>query len=480
MFEQISATFSNVLGSLTGRGRLTEADVTAALKEIRRALLEADVSLEVAREFVGNVKGRAIGHEVLRAVNPGQQVVKIVHDALVEALGAEDASLNLLQTPPVPILMVGLQGAGKTTTAAKLAKVLNEGLHGMRKASVLVASLDVRRPAAQEQLAILAEQAGVASLPIVAGEDPEAIARRAMEVARLRGFDVVVLDTAGRLSIDDDLMAEATRIREISNPAEVLLVADAMTGQDAVTVAAKFREAVGVTGVILSRMDGDSRGGAALAMRAVSGAPIKFVGLGEQLDALEPFHPDRMAGRILGMGDIVSLVEKAQAASNEDEEARLNARLMKGQFDMNDLLDQFRKVQKMGGLGDVLGMMPGMGKLKGATLPEHDPKMLKRQEAIVLSMTRKERRDPDLLKASRKRRIAAGAGVEVQDVNRLFKQWQQMNGLARHMKNTDGSGLANKLAGALGGGMPGMPGGLSGGMPKLAGGKVGKRKVRLK
>ncbi|MDA8233017.1 MAG: signal recognition particle protein [Magnetospirillum sp.] len=445
MFESLSQRLSKVFDKLTGRGALSEADVAEALREVRVALLEADVALAVVKDFVARVKERAVGQEVIKSVTPGQMVVKIVHDELIATLGTEGAELNLNAVPPVAILMVGLQGSGKTTTSGKLAVRLKAD-----RKKVLLASLDVYRPAAQRQLEILAEQAGVGSLPVVMGEMPVAIARRAMEMGRREGYDAVILDTAGRLHIDQELMAEVAQVRDAVAPTETLLVTDAMTGQDAVTLAREFNEKVGVTGIVLTRVDGDARGGAALSMRAVTGRPIKFLGMGEKLDALEVFHPDRIAGRILGMGDVVSLVEKAMATIEQDEAERLAKRIEKGKFDLDDMLSQFRQVEKMGDLKGILGMLPGIGKmaaqLKDAKI---DNKMLGRQKAIILSMTKVERRNPDLIKASRKKRIAAGSGTSVQDVNKLLKQHQQMADMMKKVGKLGQKGLMRHGLGGL-------------------------------
>jgi len=448
MFQSLSDRLTKVFDKLTGRGALSEADVTEALREIRVALLEADVALPVVKDFIAKVKDRAVGQEVLRSITPGQMVVKIVHDELVAVLGGgESAGLDLQAAPPVPVLMVGLQGSGKTTTSAKLAVRLKAD-----RKKVLLASLDVYRPAAQRQLEILAEQAQVGSLPIVMGEMPVAIAKRAMDVGRREGYDVVVLDTAGRLHIDQELMAEVAAVRDAVNPHETLLVADAMTGQDAVVLAREFNEKVGVTGIVLTRVDGDSRGGAALSMRHVTGRPIKYLGLGEKLDALEVFHPDRLAGRILGMGDVVSLVEKAMSSFEEAEAEKLAKRIQKGKFDLEDMLTQLKQVERMGDLKGIVAMLPGLGKmgdqLKNANI---DDKILGRQKAIILSMTVKERRNPDLIKASRKRRIAAGSGTDVQDINKLLKQFQQM---ADMMKKASKLGVKGFARHGLGGLMP--------------------------
>ncbi|CAA7624588.1 signal recognition particle protein [Magnetospirillum sp. UT-4] len=446
MFDTLSQRLSKVFDKLTGRGALSEADVTEALREVRVALLEADVALPVVKDFVARVKDRAIGSEVVKSVTPGQMVVKIVHDELVATLGTEGVELNLNAVPPAVILMVGLQGSGKTTTSGKLAVRLKA-----QKKKVLLASLDVYRPAAQQQLEILARQADVGSLPVVMGEMPVAITRRALEMGRREGYDVVVLDTAGRLHIDQELMAEVAAVRDVAKPVETLLVTDAMTGQDAVTLAREFNEKVGVTGIVLTRVDGDARGGAALSMRHVTGRPIKFLGQGEKLDALEVFHPDRIAGRILGMGDVVSLVEKAIETVDHDEAEKLAKRIQKGKFDLEDMLTQFKQVEKMGDLKGILGMLPGIGKmaaqLKDAKI---DDKALGRQKAIIQSMTPAERRNADLIKASRKRRIAAGAGVSVQDVNKLIKQYQQMADMMKKVGKMGQKGFARHgLAGLL-------------------------------
>ena len=482
MFDGLTGKLGDVFERLKRRGALSESDVQAAMREVRVALLEADVALLVVKDFIAQATEKAIGKEVLRSVTPGQMVVKIVHDTLVEMLGSEPEPIDLNAPSPVPILMVGLQGSGKTTTTGKLARRLT--LRDKKK--VLMASLDVYRPAAQEQLRILGEQTGVATLPIVKGEQPVSIAKRAMTVGRLQGYDVVMLDTAGRLHVDEGLMAEVAAVRETVNPHEVLLVVDAMTGQDAVNVATAFKERVGVTGIVMTRVDGDARGGAALSMRGVTGCPIKLMGVGEKMDALEDFHPERIAGRILGMGDVVSLVERAAETIEKDEAEKLARKMSKGEFDLDDMASQLRQLRKMGGMGGVMGMLPGMGKMQkqmaGANL---DDRMLVRQEAIITSMTKKERKDIKLLNGSRRKRIAAGSGTSVQDVNRLLKQYQDMS---RMMKMMGKKGMLKGLMGAMGGGggMPQMPpgglGGLGGGMgsggpglpglPKLPGGKL--------
>ena len=465
MFESLSTRLSSVFDRLRGRGALSETDVLEAMREVRLALLEADVALPVVKDFITKVRERAVGAEVLRSVTPGQQVVKIVNDVLIEQLGGEGAvPLNLNAAAPIPVLMVGLQGSGKTTTAGKIALMLRN----RDKRRILLASLDTQRPAAQLQLAQLAERAEVSSLPIIQGQTPVQIASRAMEAGRREGFDIVILDTAGRLSIDEELMDEVRAIRAATNPAETLLVVDAMTGQDAVNTARAFNEAVGVTGIVMTRMDGDARGGAALSMRAITGAPIKLTGSGEKLDALEPFHPERVAGRILGMGDIVSLVEKAAETIDKDEAEKLAAKMAKGKFDLDDYSKQLKQISKMGSISGILGMLPGMGKMKdqleGANL---DTKIVKRQGAIIGSMTMAERRNPDIIKASRKKRIAAGSGVTVQEVNQLLKQFDQMTMMMKRMNKLGQKGMMRGGLGALMGGMGG--GGGMGGMGKPGG-----------
>jgi signal recognition particle subunit SRP54 len=439
MFDNLSDKFSGIFEGLRKRGALTEADVTEALREVRLAMLDADVALPVVKDFVARVRTRAIGAEVLDAVSPGQTVAKIVNDALVEALGGAGAvPLNLNAVAPIPILMVGLQGSGKTTTSGKLALRLRT----REKKRVLLASLDTQRPAAQLQLAQLAERAEVPSLPIVKGETPVQIARRAMETGRREGFDIVILDTAGRLSIDQALMDEVRAIRAETNPVETLLVVDAMTGQDAVNTAQAFNDTVGVTGVVLTRMDGDARGGAALSMRHVTGAPIKFSGSGEKLDALEEFHPERVAGRILGLGDIVGLVERAAETIDQDEAEKLAKKMMKGQFTLEDYSAQLRQINKMGSISSILGMLPGMGQMKQQIEDANiDQTVFKRHQAMISSMTVKERQNPDIIKASRKKRIAAGSGVQVSDVNKLLKQFDDMADMMKRMNKLGAKGL---------------------------------------
>ncbi len=467
MFDTLSDRLGTVFDRLKGRGALKEQDVRDAMREVRIALLEADVALPVVRRFIDGVTEQAVGQSVLRSVTPGQQVVKIVNDALVEMLGGEEpAELDLNAAPPVVIMMVGLQGSGKTTTTAKLAKLLKE----KQGKKVLMASLDVNRPAAQEQLKVLGEQVDVATLPIIVGQQPTEIATRALQSAKLQAIDVLLLDTAGRLHVDQQLMDEMQAVAGISVPREVLLVVDSLTGQDAVNVAQAFTSQVPLTGVVLTRMDGDARGGAALSMRAVTGKPIKFAGTGEKLDAIEAFNPGRVAGRILGMGDIVSIVEKAAAAINEDEAERMAARMAKGQFDMNDLAGQFRNMRKMGGIGALAGMIPGMKKAKAAMdASGMDDKVLVHLEALIGSMTVKERARPELLNAKRKIRVAKGAGLNVQDVNKLLKMHQEMATAMKRLKKMGGlKGLAGMFGGG-GGGMGGMGGAGGGGLPGLGG-----------
>jgi signal recognition particle subunit SRP54 len=447
MFDALSDRFSGIFDGLRRRGALTEADVGEALREVRLAMLDADVALPVVKDFIARVRERAVGAEVLGAVSPGQQVAKIVNDALVDALGGEGAvPLNLAAAPPVPILMVGLQGSGKTTTSGKLALRLTS----REKRRVLLASLDTQRPAAQLQLAQLAERAGVASLPIVAGQTPVQIARRAMEAGRREGFDVVILDTAGRLSIDQALMDEVREIRAATSPVETLLVVDAMTGQDAVQTARAFNEAVGVTGIVLTRMDGDARGGAALSMRQITGAPIKFSGSGEKIDALEEFHPERVAGRILGFGDIVGLVERVSETVDQDEAEKLAKKMMRGVFTLEDYAAQIKQISKMGSLSSIVGMLPGMSQFKQKIEDANiENTMFKRHAAIISSMTVKERRTPDIIKASRKKRIAAGSGTSVQDVNKLLKQYDDMATMMKRMGKLGQKGLMRQGIGAL-------------------------------
>src|SRR5438874_4982932 len=470
MFDSLSERLGGILDRLTRRGALTEADVDAALREVRRALLEADVALEVVQAFTERVKTHAVGIDVIKSVTPGQMVVKIVHDQLIETLGAQSEPVDLNAPAPIPIMLVGLQGSGKTTTTAKLAKRLVE----QARRKVLMASLDVRRPAAMEQLAVLGQQVSVETLPIVAGQQPAQIAQRALQAGRLGGYDVVLLDTAGRTTLDDAMMAEAAEVKRAASPHEVLLVADALTGQDAVNLARAFDERVGLTGIVLTRIDGDGRGGAALSMRAVTGKPIKLMGTGEKLDALEDFHPARIADRILGMGDIVSLVEKAAATIDAEKAARFAERMRRGAFDLNDLREQLLQMGQMGGMVGLMGMLPGVAKMKNQLAAANlDERVLKRQMAIIDSMTPKERKNPDILKASRKKRIAAGSGTKVEDINRMLKMHRSMADVMKAMGGGLKRGPMAAMANMLGlGGMPSpeqmaelakkMPGGLPG------------------
>ncbi|MQY42137.1 signal recognition particle protein [Epibacterium sp. SM1969] len=493
MFENLSERLSSVFDRLTKQGALSEDDVKTALREVRVALLEADVSLPVAREFIKKVQEQATGQAVTKSITPGQQVVKIVHDALVDTLrGADDPGALKIDNPPAPILMVGLQGSGKTTTTGKLAKRLKE----KEGKKVLMASLDIYRPAAMDQLAVLGTQIGVDTLPIVQGQKPVDIAKRAKQQAMLGGYDVYMLDTAGRLHIDEVLMDEVEQVRNAVEPRETLLVVDGLTGQVAVEVAEEFDAKVGISGVVLTRMDGDGRGGAALSMRAVTGKPIRFVGLGEKMDAIETFEPDRIAGRILGMGDIVALVEKAQETIEAEKAEKMMKRMMKGHFNMNDLRMQLEQMQQMGGMQGMMQMMPGMGKMaKQVDEAGFDDNVIKRQIALIHSMTKKERANPALLQASRKKRIAAGAGMQVADLNKLLKMHRQMSDVMKKMsKMGKGKMMKQAMKGMLGGkgGMPDMggmdpsqmdpkaleaaakamggKGGLPGGLPGLGGG----------
>jgi signal recognition particle subunit SRP54 len=456
MFDSLTDRLGDVFDRLRRHGALTEADVGTAMREIRVALLEADVALPVVRDFIAAVREKALGQEVLRSVTPAQMVVKIVHDHLVEVLGgglgggpagiAADG-LDLNAPAPVGIMLVGLQGSGKTTTAGKIANRLKQ----RDRKKVLLASLDVQRPAAQEQLAVLGRQIGVTSLPVVPGENPVVITRRALETARMQGYDVVIYDTAGRLHINEELMLEVAAVRDVARPHQSLLVADAMTGQDAVNLAKAFSERASITGIVLTRVDGDARGGAALSMRQITGKPIVFIGTGERIGALEPFHPERIAGRILGMGDVVSLVEKAAETVDRDEAEKLAARMAKGNFDLDDLAGQLRQIRRMGGMGGMLSMLPGIGKLKKQLGDANiDESMIKRQEAIISSMTKNERRNPKLLNGSRRRRIAGGSGTSVQEINRLLKQYQDMADMMKKMKKLGPKGLARHgLAGLM-------------------------------
>lgn len=454
MFESLTDKLSGVFARITSRGVLNDKDIDEAMREIRVALLEADVALPVVKDFVARVKEEARGEKLVRSIQPGQLVVKIVHDELVKLLGAEDGDLNLNVVPPAVILMAGLQGSGKTTSSAKLAKMLGKN----RK--VLLASLDVYRPAAQEQLEQLARQIGGHSLPIVNGEKPLAITGRALDVAKKGGFDVLILDSAGRLHIDDALMEELQAVKKLASPAETLLVADAMMGQDACNVAREFNEKLGVTGIVLTRIDGSSRAGAALSMRMIAGVPVKYLGTGEKTDEMEEFHADRIAGRILGQGDVVSLVERAIEKVDREEADKMAARMMKRKFDLEDLLSQLRQIQKLGSLGGIMGMIPGLSKFKNQIADAGiGDALIKKQEAIILSMTKAERKNPDIIKASRKKRIAAGSGVEVHDVNKLLKQYEQMASMMKKMGRGGGfGGLASMMKNVPFGKFPGGTG----------------------
>ncbi len=473
MFDNLTDKLSDVFDRLSGRGVLSAKDVDEAMASVREALLDADVALPVVREFIAQAKEKAIGEEVVKSVRPADQVVKIVHDGLVEMLGGEGepVGLNLAAAPPAVILMAGLQGSGKTTTSAKLALRLTK----VDRKKVMMASLDTRRPAAMEQLAQLGKLAEVETLPIVAGQSALEIARRALSAARLGGYDVLILDTAGRTTLDEQMMAEAAEIARIANPIETLLVADSLTGQDAVRTAKAFHERLPLTGLILTRADGDGRGGAALSMRQVTGLPIKFLGAGEKIDALDPFDARRVAGRILGMGDVVSLVEKAAADLDQAKAERMAKRLAKGKFDLDDLMNQLEQMEKMGGLQGIMGLLPGVAKMKGQMAAAgFDDKALRRQKAIIQSMTKEERRKPDILAAHRKRRIAAGAGVDVSEINKVLKQHRQMADTFKMMAKQGPKGLARMLGGMPGmggGGLGGMGGG--GGMPPAGGGTGG-------
>jgi len=452
MFDNLQERLGEVFDKLRRRGALSEADVAAALREVRVALLEADVALPVVKDFIEKVREEAVGQDVLRSVTPGQMVVKIVHDHLVETLGAAEAPLNVEVPPPAVVMLVGLQGSGKTTSCAKIGLRLSD----KRKKKVLMASLDVRRPAAQDQLRMLGLQSGVKVLDNVPGEPPVAIAKRAVQSGTLEGCDVILLDTAGRLAINDELMAEAAAVRDAVKPHETLLVADAMTGQDAVNVASAFKEKVGLTGIMLTRVDGDARGGAALSMRAVTGCPIKLMGVGEKLDAVEAFHPDRVASRILGMGDVVSLVEKAAETIEQEEAEKLARKIEKGKFDLDDLGQQLRQMLKMGGLSGMMNLLPGMSKAQAEQMKKAkiDDGVIKRQLAMLSSMTPTERRRPEIIKASRKQRIATGSGTSVPEVNKLLKQHMEAS---RMMKKVRKMGKKGLMRGGLGSFMP--PGG---------------------
>ena len=449
MFEALNERLTGVFDRITGRGALSEKDVAEEMREVRVALLEADVALPVVKEFIAFATERATGEEVIRSVKPADQVVKIVYDGLVDMLGGEQPTgLNLALNPPSVILMAGLQGSGKTTTTGKLALRLSK----TERKKVLVASLDTRRPAAMEQLATLAKQVEVESLPIVPGQSATDIAKRALTAAKLGGYDVLILDTAGRTTLDEAMMSEAAEIARIASPSETILVADSLTGQDAVRTAKAFHERLPLTGLILTRADGDGRGGAALSMRHVTGLPIKFLGAGEKIDALDVFDARRVAGRILGQGDVVALVEKAAADLDHAEAERMAKKLAKGKFDLDDLSAQLSQMQKLGGMEGIMGLLPGVQKVKKQIAESGiDDSIFRRQQAIISSMTKEERKKPDILAASRKRRIAAGSGVDVAEVNRLLKQHRQMADMFKAMSKDGGKGLA-RMASMMGGG----------------------------
>ncbi len=431
MFQGLQDKFGEILGNLKKRGALKEADVKEALRQVRVALLEADVALPVVKKLIKEIEEKAIGQEVLRSITPAQMVIKIVNDHLIEILGNNTEEINLKASPPAIILIAGLQGSGKTTTTIKLAHKIKKRLNK----KVLVASLDVYRPAAQEQLKILGEQADIPSLPIIDGQLPLDIAKRSVKAGTLQGSDIIILDTAGRTNVDESLMTELSQIHKTVNPIETLLVADSLTGQDAVNVAKTFKERINITGIALTRIDGDARGGAAISMKAVTGCPIKIIGTGEKIEDLDDFHPDRIVSRILGMGDVVTLVEKAKETIDEEDALKLEKKILKGQFDLNDLRDQLRQMKKMGGMSGLMTMLPGISKVKKQMSESNiNEKMLVHQEAIINSMTPKERTHVKVLNASRKRRIAAGAGVEIPDVNRVLKQYKQMSLVMKKMK----------------------------------------------
>jgi len=450
MFDSLSDKLGGIFDGLMGRKHLSEDDVNMAAREIRMALLEADVALPVVKDFIETVKDKAIGQDVIKGVNPTQQIIKIVNDALIQMLGGADGetALNIDAKSPAPFLMVGLQGSGKTTSTGKIAKLLKD----KHSKKILMASLDIYRPAAQRQLAILGEQIGVDTLEIIAGQKPVEIAKRALKDAKSGGYDIVFLDTAGRLSIDDDLMREVEQVRDAVNPVETLLLADAMTGQDAVQTAKIFDERVGLTGIMLTRVDGDARGGAAMSMRGITGKPIKLIGTGEKLDEIEFFHPDRIASRILGMGDVVSLVEKTIETIDEDEAKKMADKFKKGSFDLDDFSKQLKQMRSMGGMGAIMKMIPGLGKMAGQlNAAGMDDSMIKKQEAIMSSMTKGERAEPKVLNASRRRRIANGSGVTVQDVNKLLKQFEQMQKMMKQMKKMGMGGMMKSMKGMMGG-----------------------------
>lgn len=429
MFESLSDKFDGIFRKLRGQGRITEKHLDETLREVRLALLEADVAFGVVKQFTDSIRTQAIGREVLRSLSPDQQLIKVVYEELAQLMGEQTTGLDLGAAPPVPVMLVGLQGSGKTTTIAKLARWLKVE----KKRSPYLVPADVRRPAAIDQLRILGEQIGCAVHPSVAADGPIKICREALTTAKNHGYDVVLFDTAGRLHVDEELMQELADVRAAVSPHQIVLVADAMTGQDAVNVAKGFHERLGLTGTILTKMEGDARGGAALSIRAVTGTPILFLGIGEKLEALEPFYPDRLAQRILGMGDVLSLIEKAEKAFDLEEAAKLEKKLRKDQFTLDDFRDQLRTVKKMGSVTDLLGMIPGLGKMAKQVDQGKAEKDLARVEAIINSMTGEERRKPAVLNASRRRRIALGSGTSVADINRFLKQYEQMRKMMKKL-----------------------------------------------
>ncbi|MGV3344731.1 signal recognition particle protein [Enterobacteriaceae bacterium LUAb1] len=452
MFDNLTDRLSRTLRNISGRGRLTEDNIKETLREVRMALLEADVALPVVRDFISRVKACAVGHEVNKSLTPGQEFVKIVRNELVAAMGDENNSLNLNAQPPAVVLMAGLQGAGKTTCVGKLGKFLRE----KHKKKVLVVSADVYRPAAIKQLEMLAQQVEIDFFPSDLSQNPVDIARSALKEAQLKFWDVLLVDTAGRLHVDDAMMEEIKQLHAVLNPVETLFVVDAMTGQDAANTAKAFNEALPLTGVILTKVDGDARGGAALSIRNITGKPIKFMGTGEKTDALEPFYPDRIASRILGMGDVLSLIEDIESKVDRTQAEKLAKKLKKGDgFDLCDFLEQLKQMRNMGGMASLMGKLPGMGQIPDNVKSQMDDKMLVRMEAIINSMTLKERTTPDIIKGSRKRRIAAGAGAQVQDVNRLLKQFDDMQRMMKKMKK---GGMAKMMRSMKGMMPPGFTG----------------------
>jgi len=457
MFDSLSDRLTKSFKAITGQGRLTEANIKDALRDVRRALLEADVALSVVKTFIDQVQQRAIGQEVSTSLNPGQAFIKIVREQLTQVMGEEAAPLNFNVEPPAIIMVAGLQGAGKTTSVAKLARWLQA--HDKKK--VMVVSADVYRPAAIKQLETLASQVDVKFFPSSADQDPVEIAKSAHAEAKRQFMDVLILDTAGRMHIDEDMMQEIKRLHQAIKPIETLFVVDAMTGQDAANTAKVFNDVLPLTGVILTKTDGDARGGAALSIRQITGKPIKFIGAGEKTDALESFHPDRMAGRILGMGDVLSLIEEAESKIDQKKAQKFAKKIQKsGQFDLEDFLEQLQQINSMGGVSGLIGKMPGMGQMKGQINDQAVEKDFKRLEAIIYSMTRQERAHPAIIKGSRKKRIANGSGTQVQDINKLMKQFTQMQ---KMMKKVSKGGMKNMMRG-MAGKMPGMGGMLPPGM----------------